>query len=634
MVYDWEAHKDTISRLYVDEDKQVDEILEFMRTHHNFCPSKRAYATQFRRWSLPSKHQPALKNDALVARVRQLWERNLSQTDMLELLHDEGFSIKSRELHRVRSANRWLLRTPPSAARAVHGPEGKGTGKLHASEKETAPATKASSTTKLKHVADGQNALSKGEEDNLLYQVVAERRLQMETESASRLAARKRRRRTRQYAGMPADPPGPPRFPSETTLSESQVILALDKAAYIAVREKFEALCKAAGIIKKTVAGPDSWDRAKHELVAAFPHLQGVVWLDKNGAARKMLALDVICSDVTKRMRAGAEKGLVLAEAKNILGLNPTESRQLRATFYELLKREGPTSKVVLGPERWKELKQQWVDESDVLCKILSRLDDMGSHDTKTKAVEALATDAIKRWRDDQSKDRSARQDKAKAAATAASLKGVHFDEGPAGLGPQALQQNSSAFPNGLLVSDSNRQTHVEFHPPRILPNHHLLDQEQVAIQMPMNMTQFGTHQLFTGSDAHGAFMTSHQPFMQQTAPSVSPVATAFDTSQTASAFRMPATIPIYLRQLGPGSMEPVGETWIAFLSSHSLSFDELRHVAAQKVPGSTCVEVIGLLQMDNMGGSCIPLQIESDGQLSAHLAQGGPHMFSVRLSF
>ena len=52
-----------------------------------------------------------------------------------------------------------------------------------------------------------------------------ERFAKLEAESAERWATRKRRRRTRGWAGLPADPPGPPRFPSETTIDEKQGFL-------------------------------------------------------------------------------------------------------------------------------------------------------------------------------------------------------------------------------------------------------------------------------------------------------------------------------------------------------------------------------------------------------------------------
>jgi hypothetical protein len=65
-----------------------------------------------RRNSFPSKQNPAHKNAALVQRVKELWDCNTSQRDMLKTLNDEGFDIKERELMRVRAKNRWLLRVP------------------------------------------------------------------------------------------------------------------------------------------------------------------------------------------------------------------------------------------------------------------------------------------------------------------------------------------------------------------------------------------------------------------------------------------------------------------------------------------------------------------------------------------
>jgi len=64
------------------------------------------------RWDFPSKQNPAHKNAALVARVKELWEKNTSQKEMLIILSEEGLQIKERELMRVRAKNRWLLRVP------------------------------------------------------------------------------------------------------------------------------------------------------------------------------------------------------------------------------------------------------------------------------------------------------------------------------------------------------------------------------------------------------------------------------------------------------------------------------------------------------------------------------------------
>lgn len=38
MGYPWDSHKDVIERLYVTDNKKVNEIMEYMRNHHDFTP--------------------------------------------------------------------------------------------------------------------------------------------------------------------------------------------------------------------------------------------------------------------------------------------------------------------------------------------------------------------------------------------------------------------------------------------------------------------------------------------------------------------------------------------------------------------------------------------------------------------
>ncbi|KAK3172214.1 hypothetical protein Dsin_033055 [Dipteronia sinensis] len=197
--------------LFTDDEQSLEEIMQHMRDNFNFTPSKRAFQTQFRRWDFPSKQNPAHRNTDLVSRVKDLWEQNYSQRDMLKTLNEEGYEIKERELMRVRAKNRWLLRIP------------NGTKPSQAEEILQAQLVDASS------------------DDNLPDDIVRkrkERHEQLQAESDKRWASKKRRRRTREYAGIAADPPGPPRFPSETTLAESMEYLNLDKKQYKDVREQ------------------------------------------------------------------------------------------------------------------------------------------------------------------------------------------------------------------------------------------------------------------------------------------------------------------------------------------------------------------------------------------------------------
>ncbi|KAJ5935689.1 hypothetical protein N7466_005236 [Penicillium verhagenii] len=415
MVYDWAGKRDICFQMYIQEKKGLEEIMEYMRTAYQFSPSKRAFQTQFKRWGFPSKQNPAHKNVALVARVQQLWEQNTNQRDMLRVLNAEGFVIKERELMRVRAKNRWLLRVPngmksqPNAATPETQPEDEG---LLALQQEVYKQEMIFDGTEPPPAELAGPVEGSPTSQNLAPEIMAKRKERLDrlkSESAERWASRKRRRRTRGWAGLPADPPGPPRFPSETTIDESKQYLSLDNTMYRQLRDRFQQICQEAGFIKKTIAGPEKWQAAKDKLIQETPHLQQVFNTEPNERDAKVLALDVVCTDVTKRMRT-LERRMTIAEAKNALGVNPEESRQIRNAFYDTLKMDHFTSKLEAGDEHWKELKAQWIHDTPLLQRILEPGPADPHHTSKLKALEVLCRDVMKRLRDDQTKRDPARK--------------------------------------------------------------------------------------------------------------------------------------------------------------------------------------------------------------------------------
>lgn len=535
---------------------------------------------------------------------------------MVRTLNDEGFAIKSRELHRVRTTHRWLLRSP--AGSGMNDKPRRPNGNA-----EAVTSQSSGDALNVHNVSLGDDLLMSARLSSVNQYsclIAEERRREMEAESTERWITKKRRRRTRQYAGMPADPPGPPRFPSETTLSQSQEILGLDKASYADVRQQFQSICESVGIIKKSVAGPKVWEDAKNALISRNEPLQTVFWIDKSNLEHKQLALDVLCSDVTKRMREGGDKPMLMTDAKNILDLDPEKTREVRSAFYKILEADGFTSKVALGPERWQHLKQKWVDECDTLQKTLARLGNPRSFELKHKAVEALATDVMKRFRDDLSKRKDGRIDNGGAAV--ASLENLGYTAHTGGI--EQLQGGASGYAE-MLVPDQSQN----IQPPRLLPEH-LLD-AQMGMQMPMD-TGLG-QPLLLDPNAQGGFMGSHQQFMSGPGP-LSAGTSPFGASQATpfqSATPNNTLIPIYLRELNDAGS--LGDLWIGFLSMPSPSLEELRQVAAQKIPGSTCTGVEGLVKVPGMGGQSVGLPIQDDAQLAAHLSQEGPCTFHVRLT-
>ena len=374
--------------------------MQHMRETFNFTPSKRAYQTQFKRWGFPSKQNPAHRNADLVSRVKELWEANYTQRDMLNTLQSEGYELKERELMRLRAKNRWLLRIPNGMKQYDID-----TNDLNEFQNELLVA--AGVPTEVAHASDRAPAPEEGEEPAPELEEILrkrkERHDQMKAESDDRYAAKKRRRRTRDYAGIPADPPGPPRFPSETTLDEGKVILSLDLQQYRAIRDQFQAICEEEGVIKKTLAGTDKWTHVKDRLIRENEHMQQVFWNDKTNLTGKELALDVIATDVTKRMR-GIGRRMTIVDAKNTLNLNPEQSRQVRNSFYTTLQNDKFTSKLETGPEHWQELKEQWLDRTPLLKQLFAGGKEDPEYENKQKAVEALCRDVMKRLRDDQSK--------------------------------------------------------------------------------------------------------------------------------------------------------------------------------------------------------------------------------------
>ncbi|KAI9730751.1 MAG: hypothetical protein M1834_005720 [Cirrosporium novae-zelandiae] len=627
MVYDWEGKEAICFRMYIQERKSLEEIMEYMKVAHQFTPSKRAFQTQFKRWQFPSKQNPAHKNPALVARVKELWEHNTSQRDMLRILNEEdGFDIKERELMRVRAKNRWLLRVPNGmksgnqASNSNHPPsisppvqQEQSTedaalqvmGEMIQSQVNAMPSNPSNPADDPLPYAPSPNLEQEPELPPEVVQKRKERMAHLQAESASRWASRKRRRRTRGWAGLPADPPGPPRFPSETTIDESKHFLNLNNEMYKQIRDQFQHICEEAGFIKKTIAGPDRWQQAKDRLIHESPHLQGIFWGSNENLEAKTLALDVVCTDVTKRMRT-LERRMTIAEAKNALGINPEESRQVRNSFYAILKADHFTSKLEAGDEHWRELKEQWIAGNPLLQQILSGGEVDHEYGTKIKAVEVLCRDVMKRLRDDQTKrDPTRPKTQSHNPSLSNSIPTVSpttlstTDAGISQLASQAL----ASTPNPMSVSEDSKLNDNTYSDLQIDPS--LLEAASANVDPRIQHPSFTDPFQFPPSDSYG-LLAGPQP-----------------------------VIPVYFR-LSPLSQIPAGikfqQLWLATLYSRSVS--QLRDLALEKYPGMGISKIQGLARDPNGSGQEMTYEIDEDDELDAYLThvQGQKATFVVEV--
>ncbi|KAN0075007.1 hypothetical protein V8E54_007618 [Elaphomyces granulatus] len=586
MVYDWEGKREICYQMYIKDKKALEEIMEYMKTTYQFAPSKRAFQTQFKRWGFPSKQNPAHKNPDLVARVKELWEHNTSQREMLRILNEEGFDIKERELMRVRAKNRWLLRVPNGmkvqTGIQAHTPEPIEESLL-ALQEESFKREESFDETGGQTSPPTERPTSPG----LSPEVLAKRKERLErlqAESAERWATRKRRRRTRGWAGLPADPPGPPRFPSETTIDESKQYLSLDNAMYRQIRDHFQKICEEAGFIKKTVAGPERWQEAKTRLIHESPHLQGIFWADPNQLDAKALALDVVCTDVTKRMRT-LERRMTIAEAKNALGINPEESRQIRNAFYNTLKADHFTSKLEAGDDHWKELKEKWIRGSDLLQRILAPGPVDPDHAIKVKAIEVLCRDVMKRLRDDQTKRDPSRK---------------RYNHTSNNIQSTEPSNTNNTLANGIRTLAS-----------QALASAPVPTSDIEEMQIDPSLLQAANDPSFASSiPQHSGHSYSYVgPLLGSTI--------------------LPT--PVYLRISPQSQIHAASRTWVEKLTSRTIA--ELRRLVAAKFPGSAVSRIEGIEKDES--GSDVSFLIDEDHELDAYLThvQGRKASFILYLN-
>jgi hypothetical protein len=346
--------------------------------------------------------------------------------------------------------------------------------------------------------------------------------------------------------------------------------------------------------------------------------LQTVFWGNDENQEAKKLALDVVCTDVTKRMRT-LERRMTIAEAKNALGINPEESRIVRNTFYQTLKADHFTSKLEAGDEHWKELKAQWIEGSDLLKGILAPGDADPNHQEKVKAMEVLCRDVMKRLRDDQTKRDPTRKKKFDSKFTAnaalAQYSGNHemddFQIGPHGALVQA-------------AAHAQAQAQAQAQHSQAQANDQSRGQAQ-ALSMPDHTDmQIDPSLLLAAANDPSLIVQRHSQFSGQQ------YADQQYTAQAAQGAFPHAAIStaVYFRLHPTSDIQSDSRLWVSTLTSVSL--DELRHLAATKFPGTVSGRVEGIVKQPN--GNEMNLQIDQDEELGAYLAESVKPMFAVQI--
>lgn len=369
--------------------------------------SKRAYQVQFKRWNFPSKQSAAFKDQQLIARINELWQQNFTQAEMLQTLLTEGHHLGDKELARVRKKNGMIMRA--SSKEHIIPAKRKGSDFDEPFKQITEAANANNGPREAIAIAAGSTPL-----EVLPPEVVEQRqrhRDALKAESEERYQNKTRRRRTRPWAGLPADPPGPPRFPSETTIDEAKQLLGIDHNAYLQIRKDCERVCVEEGVRRKVEAGAEKWRHVLERTINENLHLHPI-FHDPHVTEHRdhLLSVEVIANDVTKRMRTQDNK-MTIQECKNILQINPEEARQLRKSFEDILRADSFTNKHEAGAEHWTELKGRWISSSPHLTHLAAAGATETDTDMRNKAMELLCRDVMKRYRDEKKRQTAAEKD-------------------------------------------------------------------------------------------------------------------------------------------------------------------------------------------------------------------------------
>lgn len=234
-------------------------------------------------------------------------------------------------------------------------------------------------------------------------------------ESDERLIMGTRRVRTKTWNGIPADDPDlQPRFPSEKTISacKRELGLSMDRKKYIFMRDTFQRICTEAGITKKS-HNPEAWENVKLALLKAVPFLNRTYSRPSRPIKGDSMwfALDIICSDVAKKIRVLGTK-LDIKQVKQTLKMDPHQVTRFRRDFVELLRNTNFTSKLNVSTNVWDRLKRSLHSESPHLQAALPVEIWDQKDDKRVKAFEYLCRDVTKRYKDRRVKTQKPVEDK------------------------------------------------------------------------------------------------------------------------------------------------------------------------------------------------------------------------------
>ncbi|KAK3723176.1 hypothetical protein LTR37_001899 [Vermiconidia calcicola] len=592
--YDWDDKKDLCYKLYVEEKLSAPKIVAYFATRLNVpesdLPTAKQFSAKFQQWEFPpriKKIRPE-EEEKLLERTKELFNQNLGAKQIQDKLNDEGWELDNHHFRAFRIKHRMAMRS--SVAYKPLEATGRTAGKRKRSSNDEDDA-QADEQANDDGERQAQPTSLPPEEAARRAQRLAE----LQAQSDHLLATRKRRRRIRGFGHLPPDAPGlEPRYGSETSLDECKAYLHLSNETYVQIRDEYEAICPDMGVDKMSTCVEGQWQASKDRLVRENMHLSSVLHPLQSNLDRKANALNVICMDVTKRMRMKT-KALTIADANNMLGIDPNTSKEIRRILYDILEADQFTTVLACGKQHVEDLCEQWYAKSDILSRAKAE-----RAPQKDRAIFLLSKDARKRYCDDQMRkhpDKRLWQKKSYGPGPGPAHVIPSVRKGPLATSSEAQQPNPTTTPN----STRRRQ---------LVPVGPAWDGHEVPEFRPNTIADVGHISFDLDPELAPLPLAQHGPPWP-------PAAAAPPTIAQSS-----AAIPAYFR-LGQDS-KVIGHhprMWLGKLTGPNIP--ALHKAATSKAGAATVAKVQGVVKNDD--GSEDSWLIETDEELAVYLEEAGP---------
>ncbi|KAL7939472.1 hypothetical protein V8C35DRAFT_286741 [Trichoderma chlorosporum] len=381
MVYEWARHKEEIRRLYLDENRTLKEVQAHLETTYGFSPRYRAYQLQLKKWGfskLDAGRQPRVREgDAdILSRLKKLWAQNMSRPQMVAELQKQGFQTTHLEVTKLCNANGLRMR---------QGPRGRARPVSDQSGRPRPPTDYFDPSFSSNGIIQALPAQPSSE--------LARPSLVAAPTEPSNAQRQNKFRRDKT------------RFPSDMTVMDARHQLKISRSEFCPIRDDFLAICNSMGVRDKSKSR-EKWDDVKLRLMHKHPDLYPKLWTPSTGIETNQRAFDTLCMNILKVKRL-TDNMMTQQDAKNVLKMNPTEAREARDVFYNLLTEtglDGESLRASLGRrsgkqqgERWKHLNSQWGNRCPKIGQALEKAAGHPDGPKIEKALRVLSGDVLKR---------------------------------------------------------------------------------------------------------------------------------------------------------------------------------------------------------------------------------------------